>query len=135
MKKLHSSLLIAAVLLLFAGINATAQNPVAGQTDLTVEKFQQYITAHPKTPVLDVRTAEEFATGHIKGATNVPVNDSNFNLLVNKIDKTAPVMVYCRSGHRSRMACTKLAALGFTQIYNLDKGIVSWQEAGKPVTK
>ena len=64
--------------------------------------------------VIDVRTAEEFATGHLDGALNFDVQSSNFADQVSALDPAANYVVYCRSGNRSTAAIESMKALGFT---------------------
>ena len=104
--------------------------------NLSVEKFAKLVSGKGIV-VLDVRTAEEFAAGHLKGAVNVDVNDKDFVAKVDKLiqDKDAKVAVYCRSGRRSANACRLLSAAGYKNLYNLEGGILDWQKAGKEVVK
>ena len=81
--------------------------------------------------LIDVRTAEEYAEGHLFGAENIDVKDTLFAERIKGID--GEVAVYCRSGRRSLKAAEQLAAGGCT-VYNLDGGILAWQRAGKPTT-
>lgn len=64
--------------------------------------------------VIDVRTAEEFATGHLDGALNFDVQSSNFADQVSGLDPAANYVVYCRSGNRSTAAIESMKAMGFT---------------------
>lgn len=93
------------------------------------------LTADSNVVVLDVRTAAEFAEGHIKGAINIDQGQSDF---VEKAQAALPagktIAVYCRSGRRSAHAAGKLADVGYKCV-NLQGGILAWQEAGRPVTK
>ena len=75
--------------------------------------------------LVDVRTAAEFAAGHIPGAVNIDVKSAGFDSECEKLDKTMAVAVYCRSGVRSKTAAGKLARKGFT-VYNLKNGITGW---------
>lgn len=83
--------------------------------------------------LLDVRTASEFAEGHIEGAINIDQGQSDF---LEKAKAALPtdkkIAVYCRSGRRSANAAGKLAAEGYRCV-NLKGGIVAWKEADKPV--
>lgn len=83
--------------------------------------------------LLDVRTASEFAEGHIEGAINIDQGQSDF---MEKAKAALPmdkkIAVYCRSGRRSANAAGKLAAEGYRCV-NLKGGIVAWKEADKPV--
>lgn len=76
--------------------------------------------------IVDARTANEYASGHIVGAINIDVNGTEFDAEVVKLDKSRPVAVYCRSGRRSKIAAERISALGFRQITELDGGILSW---------
>lgn len=78
-----------------------------------------------KVQLVDVRTAMEYRSGHIKGAKNIDIYSSNFLKAFEKFDKTKPLYLYCRSGARSRQAANQLAKIGFTEIYDLRGGILS----------
>lgn len=80
--------------------------------------------------ILDVRTPEEFKTGHIEGAININFYSKFFNKAVNKIDRKSSLYVYCKSGSRSEGAVKVLKRLGFKNIFNLKGGIQSWQSKG-----
>ena len=82
--------------------------------------------------LIDVRTAKEYAEGHIAGAELIDVRAADFAKRTIGIKGT--VAVFCRSGKRSLMAAELLAKQGCT-VYNLDGGILAWQKAGKPITK
>lgn len=76
--------------------------------------------------LVDVRTASEFNNGHIDNALNIDVNSADFNTETQQLDKSKPVYIYCQSGKRSSNAAKKMESLGFTKIYDLRGGIVSW---------
>ena len=84
--------------------------------------------------ILDVRTNEEFKTGHIDGAINIDFYSKLFNSAVKKIDKGSSLYVYCKSGSRSEGAVKVLKRLGFRNIFNLKGGIQSWQSKGYNVS-
>lgn len=88
-----------------------------------------------KVQVLDVRTADEYKGGHIKGAKNIDFTENNFESEVAKLDKTRPLLVHCQSGRRSTESLEALQKLGFQHVYHLDGGIRDWKEAGKPLEK
>ncbi len=77
--------------------------------------------------LVDVRTPDEFAEGFIKGAKNINVYDAGFETEIQKLDKTKPVYIYCRSGARSKTAAQKMVVLGFTQIIDLEGGYMNWE--------
>ena len=75
--------------------------------------------------ILDVRRADEFADGHIPGAVNVANEDIGTEEIPQLPDKDQLILVYCRSGRRSKQAAEKLAALGYTNIVEFG-GILDW---------
>lgn len=85
--------------------------------------------------VLDVREPNEYKTGHILNAKNIPLSrlDEDAPRLSKK--KDTPVIIYCKSGASSQAACTKLLALGYTQAFFLKSGLYSWQEESLPMAK
>ena len=93
------------------------------------------IIAESKTVIVDVRTAEEFKDGHIKGAKNIDVMSDDFEAQLSKLDKTQPTLVHCQAGGRSSRALKTFEKLGFTQVIHLDDGFGGWEAAGKPVEK
>ena len=76
--------------------------------------------------LLDVRTKEECESGYIPGAINIPLSDINENVVSSLPDKSQMILVYCRSGNRSRQASDKLSRLGYTNIIEIG-GINSWK--------
>ena len=88
-----------------------------------------------KPVVLDIRTAEEFAEGHIDGARNINFSAADFEARITKLDRNAPFLVHCRSGGRSGKSLAIFKKLGFKNIYHLEGGILAWKEAGKPLKK
>jgi len=82
-----------------------------------------------------VRTPDEWASGTIKGATKMNFFDKDFNAQLEKLDKTKPVYVYCKSGGRSGKATKQMKKMGFTAVYNLVGGIGAWDAAGKEKVK
>ena len=87
------------------------------------------------TVVLDVRTPDEYAGGHLAGALNLDVNAADFAARVAQLDKTATYAVYCRSGSRSATALGIMKKAGITEAYHLGGGIGAWTSAGRPVVR
>lgn len=85
--------------------------------------------------LLDVRTVEEFADGHIPGAKLIPHDQLASRLTDVKISKNEPLVVYCRSGRRAGLAVETLAAAGFKQIFLLEGHWNSWSTSGQPIEK
>jgi thioredoxin 1 len=95
-----------------------------------------WLARTPAVQILDVRTKEEFATGHIAKARLIPWTDTDFRTrAVKELDPEKPVLVYCHSGGRSAEAAAELVKLGFKEVRNLEGGILGWQQAANPVTK
>ena len=82
--------------------------------------------------ILDVRRADEFAAGHIPGAVNIPNESIGTEEIPQLPDKDQLILVYCRSGNRSKQAAGKLANLGYTNIVEFG-GILDW--TGETVTE
>jgi len=85
--------------------------------------------------LLDVRTPEEFSSGHLKGAANYNFYNESFEDEINGLDKRKKYLIYCKSGGRSRQAMFLMKDLGFEEVYNLAGGITSWNEQGFDVEK
>ncbi len=110
-------------------ISCTSQ---AQQTDLTVQVFDNAI-AQNNIQLLDVRTAAEYQSGHLKNALLANWNDnSEFQARIKALDKNKPVYTYCLSGARSHAATVWLRQNGFA-AYNLSGGINAWKNAGMPI--
>ena len=88
-----------------------------------------------KVMVVDVRTPEEYAEGHIAGAKNVDFLESDFEKQVAALERDKTYLIHCASGSRSMGALPLFQKLGFTSLYHLDGGFSAWKRAGKPVTK
>lgn len=124
MKKLFSSLMV----LLGLGANTACSQQLF--QDANVEDFAQ-LTDSSGVQILDVRTAEEFAEGHLRNAVNIDVKQSSFkDEALKRLDRNRRVAVYCRSGRRSATAANILVQNGF-QVTNLLGGILAWQKARK----
>lgn len=112
-------LLVLALSLISGG--AFAQSGFTSQSNADFAKT----IADKNVQLVDVRTPSEFKQGYIPTAVNIDVNGSDFKDKIEKLDKSKPVAVYCRSGARSKTAARILAAKGFT-VYELDRGISNW---------
>lgn len=80
--------------------------------------------------LIDVRTPEEYEEGHLANALNIDFFSDNFLQDMEKLDKSKPVMIYCKSGNRSNKSLNKLKDSGFTKIYDVDGGITEWKNKG-----
>lgn len=84
--------------------------------------------------VLDVRTPQEFAEGHLDNATMIDFYEPDFASQLADLDPTQPYLLYCRSGNRSGQALTLMKDLGFTNVAEIDGGTNAWSAAGLPLS-
>lgn len=88
-----------------------------------------------KAMVIDVRSTAEYNSGHIKGASNIPLSDFSSSISGLEANKDHTVLVYCNSGHTSSRAVRALKNAGFEKINNLEGGIIAWKDANLPLSK
>lgn len=115
------------------GASLVGCSPATSDT-LDVEAFAKLV-ATPGVVVLDVRTPQEYADGHLKGALLLDVNAPDFAAKVAQLDKAASYAVYCRSGNRSATALKIMKDAGIKQVAHLGQGITAWTKAGQPVVR
>ncbi len=89
---------------------------------------------HRDAVVIDVRPAADYARGHILNAINLPMNGFANQLATLNKYKGRPIIVNCRSGAQSAVACAQLRRAGFAEVYNLQGGILAWEAAGLPLS-
>lgn len=90
---------------------------------------------HQNAVIIDVRSSAEYKQGHIINAINVPLNGLKNQLKPLEKHKAKPVVVSCRSGSRSALACRLLSAAGFENVHNLRGGMLAWENASMPIRK
>jgi phage shock protein E len=128
-------LLMALFSLLVAGsLHAADAKAEKKYKNLNAEEFDN-LRADKKNVVLDVRTPEEYADGHIPGSVNIDFNSEDFDKQIAKLDKSKMYLVHCASGGRSARSCNKMGKMNFEHLYNLEGGMGAWEKAGKPVEK
>ena len=88
------------------------------------------LIAIEEVQLIDVRSAAEFSLGHIPNSQNIDALSTSFDDDIKLLDKSKPVMVYCKSGNRSAKCSKKLQAAGFVKIYDLEGGISKWKHQG-----
>jgi len=131
-------------LLLFAVLLIGCQSkPVTGETVSTADGSYQNITANELNNISKNKDYV-FINVHIPFAGNIAGTDLSIpydqirlpeNLSQLPIDKSAKIVLYCRSGHMSTIAAQELVSLGYTNIWNLDGGMVAWEQAGYKIEK
>ncbi|MFC2145635.1 rhodanese-like domain-containing protein [Actinomycetota bacterium] len=136
--------LLTTILLLLISLIALPLSSGCKATAPTSEKVSEAAEIKPIDPeevyeiikndedylIVDVRTIEEYNSGHIEGALLLPVQELEDRL--NELPMDKPIIVYCRSGNRSRTAAEILVNNGFMQIYDMG-GISDWIDKGYPV--
>ncbi|NLU24226.1 MAG: rhodanese-like domain-containing protein [Clostridiales bacterium] len=133
MKKLVWILIaIAAVVIFVLFLRNKKEAPAPGATEsgavyhkLTPEAAKERMDSGDVVTVVDVRTAEEFAQGHIAKALLIPNEAINTEKPALLPDLDAEILIYCRSGRRSKQAAEKLVAMGYTAVYDFG-GIIDW---------
>ena len=98
---------------------------------LNANEFEKQINTTKCEQLIDVCTQTEFEKCHILGAKNIDFRSPDFRMEIEKLDKAKPVLVYCLSGVRSKLTASICKKTGFERIYELDKGLRAWMEAGK----
>lgn len=115
---------LAAALSISACSSSTAQTPSGGSAS-------QIQTAG--ATVIDVRTPQEYASGHLQGAQNIDVSSPTFKSALSSMPKSGSYVVYCRSGNRSAAAKKEMQSLGFTNVTDAGSLQAAQQDTGLPV--
>lgn len=114
--------LISLFALIFGGVSMQGQN----KTEINSLDVKTLVNKNPKIIILDVRTANEFNQGHIKGAINIDIRQPDFYTQINKLNKNAYYIVHCRTNHRSTTAVNYMTGNGFKNIYQMMDGFNGW---------
>ncbi len=93
--------------------------------NITAQQAKEIMDSESGYVILDVRAADEYAQGHIPGAMLIPHTDINLRAETELPDKDQLILVYCRSGRRSKLAAEDLVKLGYTNIREFG-GIIDW---------
>ncbi len=101
---------------------------------LSATEFAKQVKEKAEAVIVDVRTPEEFAEGHLEKALNVDWNGADFENQSAALDREKPIFVYCLSGARSAEAAAYLRNKGFKTVYEMDGGILRWRAANLPET-
>ena len=125
---------VLSLVLLLIGVTSCLKNQVEGVQVLDVSKYEKKME-QPDVQLVDVRTPEEFAEGHLENAINIDITADDFDSKIAALDKENPVMVYCKAGGRSAKASSRLNELGFKNISDLEGGIINWNSENKPIVK
>ncbi|KPQ08884.1 rhodanese-like domain-containing protein [Algoriphagus sp. NF] len=93
--------------------------------DISVGEFHD-LMLQKDAVIIDVRTAGEFAGGKLRGARNIDIMSRNFTQQIENLPKDKTYLLYCRSGNRSGQACQIMTEMGFKNVKNMARGIMSW---------
>ncbi len=135
MKNTHHSIprhmfrLLALLMLVLLAVPALAR-------DISVQDAAALLQNPPQgLVILDVRTPAEFREGHLPGAVNMDYFGGPFETQIQSLPKTAPVLLYCRTGNRSGSAYDVMTKAGIGNILHMNEGITKWQQLGLPQEK
>ena len=115
-----------------SGSSATATTAAGVRT---LEPKEAAATLGAGRVVLDIRTADEFAQGHLAGAKDLDFYQPTFAASLGELDKSTPYLVYCHSGNRSGKARAMMEQLGFQDVVEVAGGITAWTAAGLPTER
>lgn len=104
-------------------------------TAISVKRAAALLKKDPKIVVVDIRTPDEFAEGHIKGAININMNTKDFAKKLAKLDRNKTYLMHCRSGGRSAASIPVWNRLGFKNVLHLAAGTIGWKKEGQPLVK
>jgi len=129
---MKTKLLLPVLALLFCSFTTiTAQTKV----EVNSKQVNSMLQKDKKWIILDVRSAEEFNSGHIKGAVNIDIRQPDAFSKIDKLNKNAKYIVHCRTNHRSGMAVEHMMQSGFKNIYQMMDGWSGWLTNNLPVQK
>ena len=124
MKRFFGYLAISSILLSLFGCQSTKEEN--SYQHITADEAKALMDSEKEYIILDVRTAEEYAAGHIEGAVLIPDYEIQEKAEEILLDKSQLILVYCRSGRRSKNAASTLASLGYTNVKEFG-GIINWK--------
>jgi phage shock protein E len=108
--------------------------PAVGNQVVSVESAK-VLSADQTVTVLDVRTPEEYASGHLERSTLIDFYEPDFQLRLSELDPKKKYLVYCRSGNRSGQATAMMKQMGFDDVSDLGGGVLAWEAAGESLVK
>lgn len=115
---------------------SVASTPAPAQGLERVSPSVASVVVNELAPVIiDVRTPAEYAEGHIDSAKLIDLSAADFVEQIDALDRSATYFVYCRSGNRSATATSAMLQMGFTSIFELDGGVLSWTAQGLPLVR
>ena len=130
----HWDLFLALIIIIGMMFSSNVMSYVRGYKN--IDSFEAvHKMNHEEALMLDVREDKEVQEGIVLGARHIPLANLKARLAELDAYKEKPVIISCRSGHRSAVACAQLRKQGFASVFNLKGGMLAWQSAGMPVHK
>ena len=129
------TVIILSLLLISWILNCATMRPFTNISPVQAQALIQRNTENPNFILLDVRTPQEFSTGHIKGALNINFSAPDFASKIDELNKSATYLVYCKVGGRSGKAMQVMQEKGFKKVFNIEGGIDKWQAGNLPIEK
>lgn len=132
MKIISSNIIL--ISLLWIGLVSCGKNANDKSVDqdtvsvITLISPEDLNSANDNILLIDVRTPNEYASGHIQNSVNIDYRAGNFKELIQELDKNQDVYVYCKVGGRSGSAAKMMEKMGFKKVYDLDGGISNWEK-------
>ena len=133
--RLFIFVVFAGVMLMIDSAETAAQESVTLDSAREAAKLIETRQNDPDFVILDVRTPAEVAEGRIAGACPLDFMSPGFADKIKELPRDKTYLVYCRSGNRSAKAVKLMREAGFSDLINLDEGMLGWEKAGLPVVK
>jgi len=111
------------------------KTPTFTYEELSAVEFQSKLTASSDWLLIDVRTAGEYAKGHIENAVNISYFGSDFSAKIETLPKDKLIFMYCQTQHRSPLASKLMKKKGYSHIIDLKGGFIKWDRKKMPVIK
>jgi len=130
---LISAVLIAVVA--SCGLQSTTDIPI---NNVDVNTARDLVTQNKTVIVLDVRTPEEYAIGHIEGALNINIAEADFSKRVSKLNRDKTYIIHCSANvknGRSAKSLEIMSSFGFDNLLNMEGGIIAWEQSGYPLVR
>jgi phage shock protein E len=121
----YSIIVLLILIFIFMGYTQMQKKETDSYQQISMKEAEDLMKTETGYLILDVRTPKEFAQGHIPDAINVPNETIGKKEIRQLPDKDQKILVYCRSGNRSKQAAKKLVKLGYTDIIEFG-GIIDW---------
>ncbi len=119
--------------LVFVALVMSCKSEPQTEVKMVTPEEMQSLLEQEDVQLVDVRTQQEYANGFIEKSQNIDILSPTFEEDILKLDKSKPVIVYCKSGGRSAKCTKKLKAAGFVKIYDLEGGLEKWKFSGNEI--